>query len=241
MSFDGWKFKELGEEASSCDADLDSVKALTAKLKLQTRRPSYLEWKEQVQRQPWRAPEGSPPFKAVARGRGEEATSPSRSGPRKAPGPEAGGARQPPRGPRRAPVHELVEGEPEGEGVTPPRPRRAPTQAEDVPLTNTRGFATLGQALEWLRQELKEMQELDHQLARQLMRLRGQIHQLKVEQACHQHKEMLDDATFGLEDCEEDSDLLCNIPPKAAFSLSMPLKHIGLTRMNINSRRFSLC
>lgn len=82
---------------------------------------------------------------------------------------------------------------------------------------------------------------MDHQLARQLMRLRGQIHQLKVEQACHQHKEMLDDATFGLEGCEEDSDLLCNIPPKVAFLLSMPLKHIGVTRMNINSRRFSLC
>nr|XP_009929578.1 PREDICTED: protein FAM167B [Opisthocomus hoazin] len=67
------------------------------------------------------------------------------------------------------------------------------------------------------------------------------LHRLKVEQACHQHKEMLDDATFGLEGCEEDSDLLCNIPPKAAFLLSMPLKHIGVTRMNINSRRFSLC
>ncbi|KFV04072.1 Protein FAM167A, partial [Tauraco erythrolophus] len=63
----------------------------------------------------------------------------------------------------------------------------------------------------------------------------------RLRQACHQHKEMLDDATFGLEGCEEDSDLLCNIPPKAAFLLSMPLKHIGVTRMNINSRRFSLC
>ncbi|KAJ1178048.1 hypothetical protein NDU88_003297 [Pleurodeles waltl] len=241
MASDGWKFKELGEDDSTCDDDLDSVKALTAKLKLQTRRPSYLEWKAQVQRQPWRAPETTPAFKVMARGRSGEATSPSRSGPKRPPAHEEGGVRLPPRGPKRAPVHELVERLPEGDGATPPRARRAPTQTEDVPLKNTQGFATLGQALEWLRQELKEMQELDHQLARQLMRLRGQIHQLKVEQACHQHKEMLDDATFGLEDCEEDSDLLCNIPPKAAFSLSMPLKHIGVTRMNINSRRFSLC
>ncbi|NWV52791.1 F167A protein, partial [Daphoenositta chrysoptera] len=96
-------------------------------------------------------------------------------------------------------------------------------------------------ALEWLRTELREMQALDQRLAQQLMRLRARLHRLKVEQACHQHKEMLDDATFGLEGCEEDSDLLCNIPPKAAFLLSTPLKHIGVTRMNINSRRFSLC
>lgn len=87
----------------------------------------------------------------------------------------------------------------------------------------------------------QELQAADQRLAQQLMRLRAQLHRLKVEQACHQHKEMLDDATFGLEGCEEDSDLLCNIPPKAAFLLSMPLKHIGVTRMNINSRRFSLC
>uniref|UniRef100_A0A672NLW1 Family with sequence similarity 167 member B n=1 Tax=Sinocyclocheilus grahami TaxID=75366 RepID=A0A672NLW1_SINGR len=33
--------------------DLDSVKALTEKLKLQTRRPSYLEWKELLQARPW--------------------------------------------------------------------------------------------------------------------------------------------------------------------------------------------
>lgn len=87
----------------------------------------------------------------------------------------------------------------------------------------------------------REMQAADQRLAQQLMHLRARLHRLKVEQACHQHKEMLDDATFGLEGCEEDSDLLCNIPPKAAFLLSMPLKHIGVTRMNINSRRFSLC
>ncbi|XP_077193546.1 LOW QUALITY PROTEIN: protein FAM167B [Paroedura picta] len=167
------RFKELGEEEpNSEEENLDSVKALTAKLKLQTRRPSYLEWKARVQSPSWR-------------NRG------------KAPG---------------------------------------PGDTEDIC-----GFPTIDDALEWLRVELREMKALDHQLARQLMGLRGQIHRLKVEQACHQHKEMLDDATFGLEDCEEDSDLLCNIPPKAAFLLSMPLKHIGVTRMNINSRRFSLC
>lgn len=87
----------------------------------------------------------------------------------------------------------------------------------------------------------RDMQVQDNRLARQLIRLRGEIHRLKVEQVCHRHKEMLDDATFELEECGEESDLLCDIPMKAAFALSTPLKHLGLTKMNINSRRFSLC
>ncbi|XP_069478576.1 protein FAM167B [Ambystoma mexicanum] len=380
MSLDGWKFKELGEGDSGCeDDDLDSVKALTAKLKLQTRRPSYLEWKDQVQKQGWSNPESAPGHKCVGRVRQEGAASPprrrpkwppvheeergnlSRSDPKRAPvqrqegvtlarrapvhegedgrsprkdpksapeseqgkGPSWKGPHRAPasdqgkgpswKGPHRAPAsdqgkgpswegpHRVPDSEQgkgpswkgphrapdseQGKGPSCKGPHRAPdseqgkgpswkgpqsapvpvkedtvspcnepgrvpeeegtrhtpTAIEDVPLKNSLGFATLGQVLEWLRQELRDMQELDHQLARQLMRLRGQIHRLKVQQACHQHKEMLDDATFELEDCEEDSDLLCNIPPKAAFSLSMPLKHIGVTRMNINSRRFSLC
>ena len=48
-------FKEFGGESSEGDTeDLDSVKALTEKLKLQTRRPSYLEWQERVQSRPWK-------------------------------------------------------------------------------------------------------------------------------------------------------------------------------------------
>lgn len=56
------KFKELGEEEPSWEEEgLDGVKALTAKLKLQTRRPSYLEWEARVRGQPWgsRTPGGA--------------------------------------------------------------------------------------------------------------------------------------------------------------------------------------
>ncbi|NWX47255.1 F167A protein, partial [Steatornis caripensis] len=184
MPFGQLRFEELGDEERAWEEEsLAGVKALTAKLKLETRRPSYLEWEARVRGQPWR-------------------------------GQSPGGARGAEQGPA------CPEDERDG-GVC--------------------GFATMEAALEWLRMELREMQAADQRLAQQLMRLRAQLHRLKVEQACHQHKEMLDDATFGLEGCEEDSDLLCNIPPKAAFLLSMPLKHIGVTRMNINSRRFSLC
>lgn len=47
-------FKNFGDKSSEGDRrDLDSVKALTEKLKLQTRRPSYLEWQERVQSRSW--------------------------------------------------------------------------------------------------------------------------------------------------------------------------------------------
>lgn len=56
MPFGHLKFKELGEEEPTWEEEsLDSVKALTAKLNLQTRRPSYLEWEARVRGQPWRS------------------------------------------------------------------------------------------------------------------------------------------------------------------------------------------
>ncbi|KAE8624368.1 hypothetical protein XENTR_v10005934 [Xenopus tropicalis] len=184
MSFNSVRFSELGEEeeGEGTAPDLDSVKALTARLNLQTRRPSYQEWTQRVQGRQWLKSRGVATF------------------------------------------------------------ARSPSKEEKDPTVNSIcGFSSMDEALEWLRNELREMQASDHLLARQLMLLRSRISQLKVEQACERHKEMLDDATYDLEGCDEDSDLLCNIPPRAAFSLSTPLKHIGVTRMNINSRRFSLC
>ncbi|XP_019940357.1 protein FAM167B [Paralichthys olivaceus] len=189
--------KEFGEE--SCEGrteDLDSVKALTEKLKLQTRRPSYLEWQEHVQSRPWK--EGySADTDTGSPGSAEEQT------------------------------------------VSVPVVLR--NENSELVVRNICGFETIDDALEFLRKELREMQVQDNRLARQLIRLRGEIHRLKVEQVCDRHKEMLDDATYELEECGEESDLLCDIPMKATFALSTTLKHLGLTKMNINSRRFSLC
>ncbi|XP_073471471.1 protein FAM167B [Lithobates pipiens] len=176
MSFTPVRFNELCEDGEDDVApDLESVKALAARLKLQTRRPSYHEWAQRVQARPWA------------------------------------------------------------------KTKTVTQEKRDTPKNSVCGFSSVEEALEWLRKELHEMQAVDHQLARQLMLLRSRMSQLKIEQTCERHKEMLDDATFDLEGCDEDSDLLCNIPPRAAFSLSTPLKHIGVTKMNINSRRFSLC
>ncbi|XP_022048142.1 protein FAM167A [Acanthochromis polyacanthus] len=184
--------KEFGDESSEGDTeDLDSLKALTEKLKLQTRRPSYLEWQERVQSGPWK---------------------------------ERNSAESPDSGEQVVSMPALLKNE-----------------KSELVVRNICGFDTIDDALEFLRKELREMQVQDNRLARQLIRLRGEIHRLKVEQVCDRHKEMLDDATYELEECGEESDLLCDIPMKAAFALSTPLKHLGLTKMNINSRRFSLC
>lgn len=76
----------------------------------------------------------------------------------------------------------------------------------------------------------REMQAQDRQLAGQLLRLRAQLHQLKVDQACHQHQELLDEAELELE-----------LEPWACLALTRSLRHLGLTRMNISTRRFTLC
>ncbi|KAM5269590.1 protein FAM167B isoform 2-T2 [Hipposideros larvatus] len=162
MSLGPLKFQAVGEEDEEDEEEesLDSVKALTAKLQLQTRRPSYLEWTARVHSQAWR--------RAQARS------------------------------------------EPGGPGAI-------------------CGFDSMDSALEWLRQEL-EMQAQDQQLAGQLLRLRAQLHRLKVDQACHLHQELLDEAQLELE-----------LESGASLALAPPLRHLGLTRMNISARRFTLC
>ncbi|XP_032732966.1 protein FAM167B isoform X2 [Lontra canadensis] len=163
MSLGPLKFQAVGEETEEDEEEesLDSVKALTAKLRLQTRRPSYLEWTARVQSQAWRRAQ----------------TRPGLGGP---------GA--------------------------------------------LCGFDSMDSALEWLRRELQEMRAQDQQLAGQLLRLRAQLHRLKVDQACHLHRELLDEAELELE-----------LEPGAGLALAPPLRHLGLTRMNISARRFTLC
>ncbi|KAI5768144.1 unnamed protein product [Gulo gulo] len=163
MSLGPLKFQAVGEETEEDEEEesLDSVKALTAKLRLQTRRPSYLEWTARVQSQAW---------------------------------------------------------------------RRAQTRPELGGPGALCGFDSMDSALEWLRRELREMRAQDQQLAGQLLRLRAQLHRLKVDQACHLHRELLDEAELELE-----------LEPGAGLALAPPLRHLGLTRMNISARRFTLC
>ncbi|XP_056669403.1 protein FAM167A isoform X2 [Monodelphis domestica] len=187
------------------DDHLLSLKVLTEKLRLQTRRPSYLEWQAKLEEQTWNFPRSSDE---------QEEKEPRKS-----------------REEELSPVRKLQQ-----------QLQESPTQNQP-PLTHRKlnTFESIDEALHWLRKELEEMRLQDQQLARQLMRLRSDINKLKIEQTCHLHQKMLNDATYELEERDELSDLFCDSPLASSFSLSTPLKVIGVTKMNINTRRFSLC
>ncbi|XP_071397440.1 protein FAM167A [Centroberyx affinis] len=188
---------EKEDAGLATDDHLMTLKALTEKLRLETRRPSYLEWKARL-----------------------EAESFGDSGIGK----------------------DQVQVEPEGKQVPPKETVvNAGVIQCKLPSGVLKGFGNIDEALNWLRKELTEMRLQDQQLARQLMRLRNDINKLKIEQTCHLHRRMLNDATFGLEERDELSDLLCECPVTPGLGLSAPLRLIGVTKMNINSRRFSLC
>ncbi|KAK2856301.1 hypothetical protein Q5P01_005036 [Channa striata] len=179
------------------DDHLMNLKALAEKLRLETRRPSYLEWKAML-----------------------EAEHSKDTGSKKG----------------------QIQADPE-EKLVPPRDTVANADMIQckLPSGELKGFGNIDEALSWLRRELTDMRLQDQQLARQLMRLRNDINKLKIEQTCHLHRRMLNDATFGLEERDELSDLLCECPVTPGLGLSAPLRLIGVTKMNINSRRFSLC
>ncbi|XP_062427212.1 protein FAM167A [Rhea pennata] len=186
------------------DDHLRSLKALTEKLRLETRRPSYLEWKAKLEEQAWKSPQPAGEEEVNEAKKTTEETIPLRK------------------------VQLQLSGS---------------SSQDKVTLTSGKigDFESIDEALTWLRKELAEMRLQDQQLARQLMRLRSDINKLKIEQTCHLHQRMLNDATYELEERDELSDLFCDFPLMTSFSLSTPLKLIGVTKMNINSRRFSLC
>ncbi|XP_061482479.1 protein FAM167A [Rhineura floridana] len=189
------------------DDHLRNLKALTEKLRLETRRPSYLEWKAKLEGLAWKSHPKPPEEEDVSQ------------------------AEEPMEGSlplKKLQVHIINGGSLE---------QQAPVLVPE----KISGFGNIDEALNWLRKELMEMRLQDQQLARQLMRLRSDINKLKIEQTCHLHRRMLNDATYELEERDELSDLLCDFPLTSSFSLSTPLKLIGVTKMNINSRRFSLC
>ncbi|XP_011826137.1 PREDICTED: protein FAM167A [Mandrillus leucophaeus] len=206
--------EEVGAEegagaAAPPDDHLRSLKALAEKLRLETRRPSYLEWQARLEEQTWPFPRpAAEPQASLEEG-------------------EHGG--QEPLLPLREPGQHAPPARSASRGTTP------------LSTGKLEGFQSIDEAIAWLRKELTEMRLQDQQLARQLMRLRSDINKLKIEHTCRLHRRMLNDATYELEERDELADLFCDSPLASSFSLSTPLKLIGVTKMNINSRRFSLC
>lgn len=94
----------------------------------------------------------------------------------------------------------------------------------------------INDALEWLRTELEEMRSQDQALARTLLSLRHDIHQLKLQRSCDAHKDMLEEVKLDMEDMQEIRD----ISDSPSDVLENPFKHLGVTPMNLSARRFSI-
>ena len=77
------------------------------------------------------------------------------------------------------------------------------------------------------------MREQDHALARRLVELRRDIQELKLQRSYEEHQDILDEAI----DMIDAKDELFDRPPDA---FSPTLKHCGLTKMNLSTRRFSV-
>lgn len=97
----------------------------------------------------------------------------------------------------------------------------------------------INESLEWLRNELLEMRLQDQVLARQLLSLRHEIHKLKLQRSCAEHREMLEDVTMDIEEIHQLQEIT-DIPLTDSMN-DTPLKHLGVTRMHLSARRFSTC
>ncbi|KAL4234062.1 hypothetical protein ACF0H5_005716 [Mactra antiquata] len=97
----------------------------------------------------------------------------------------------------------------------------------------------INESLAWLRNELQQMRQEDEVLARKLLSIRADIHRLKLQRSCEEHKEMLEDVTMEM---EEDHELLgiSDLPLTDSVHDS-PLRHLGVMRMHLSARRFSTC
>ena len=81
------------------------------------------------------------------------------------------------------------------------------------------------------------MRTQDQVLARTLIRLRDDLREVKLQRSCAAHEELLEDAMDIEEEREILSELSCDYIPNP---FSPTLKQAGLTKLNIETRRFSV-
>ncbi|CAB1342518.1 unnamed protein product [Coregonus sp. 'balchen'] len=192
--------EEEKKVGSASDDHLMTLKALTQKLRLETRRPSYLGWKARldtphstkglvIPQQSIRDLVGPEEQRVVGQ---SEARLDSQSTQRLA-------------------VPQLQQDKEEEEEEEEEEAKQQPGEPRESLLTSgliwqhslpsgvLKRFENIDEALGWLRKEL-------------LIRLHSDINKLKIEQTCHQHRRMLNDATYGLEERDELSNLLFDSP-----------------------------
>ncbi|KAG0714983.1 Protein FAM167A [Chionoecetes opilio] len=116
-----------------------------------------------------------------------------------------------------------------------------PEQEVEEELSMDRRKHNLQTAVDWVKKELTDMRQQDQQLARQLLQLRVEVQRLRLLHSCLATSCLLDEVASGAKEARllEASDL-CDLPPDLRETFSPVLREMGLTRMNITSRRFSL-
>ncbi|XP_033121653.1 protein FAM167A-like [Anneissia japonica] len=102
------------------------------------------------------------------------------------------------------------------------------------------------EGISWLRSELMLMRQQDQALAQTLLSLRAEINDLRLQISCDEHKEIIEDVRFSVVDEDEnagdynDLAMLDRPPTFCEMDHERPLKTLGVTRMNLRARRFSL-
>ena len=80
------------------------------------------------------------------------------------------------------------------------------------------------------------MRQLDDSLARQFVALRSDIQQTRLQHSTWAVEDMVDEAQWTLAENEE-LEHVCDVPRKLGRS---PLLTVGITKMNLTERRFSV-
>ncbi|KAH9496719.1 hypothetical protein Btru_009781 [Bulinus truncatus] len=91
--------------------------------------------------------------------------------------------------------------------------------------------------LDSIRSDLQNMKTQDQNLARQLLNLYQEMVNVRLSWSCQVHQELLDEVQSNIEELQE----LPNVLDLPSNFLDCPLKHVGVTRLNLSARRFSAC
>ncbi|KAK0049737.1 protein FAM167B [Biomphalaria pfeifferi] len=110
--------------------------------------------------------------------------------------------------------------------------------SDDGPLTPERKN-NIQKSLEILKLELMSLQRQDQELANQFLTIRQTLNNLRWNAQCHSHEQLLEEVEDDIEDLRDLSRVVDT--PADLFSSTSFLRHFGLTRMNITTRRFSTC
>lgn len=93
----------------------------------------------------------------------------------------------------------------------------------------------MSEKLKYVQDSRKEIAEKNQDLSKQFLHIYVQIRQMKVQQSCLYHQDLLDDVFRDMSDDKEVPDV-CDLPVRRR---NKALQQLGVTRMNINSKRFS--